>query len=299
VKSIFSPAYRSGEYVPVVHAYYDRADMVSSTQEFIHHVHTLSEIMYVNEGAITVEVDGERLSVGRKQFIWLDSLVRHMLSLDTAAPCSVMNIEFQLEERIPPSGSGWWCLGALYRADPCFAEMLDNPTPCLVLTDTDDTVYNLLKQIIQLADSTHHQAEALCASLTLQVLMLIALRRRVAAEKGSSPIRNAYVSAAIDYIRDHFCEHITVQQVAQPLHVQPAYLHRLFKEHMGVTMGEYIGGLRVEKAKLLLLGTDQTLLDAAIEVGISSQQRFSQLFKRKTGSSPAEYRALRGDLPPP
>lgn len=44
MKSIFSPEYRSGCYIPVVHAYYDRADMLHTTGEGIMHAHTLCEI---------------------------------------------------------------------------------------------------------------------------------------------------------------------------------------------------------------------------------------------------------------
>lgn len=284
--SIFTPALRQGNFSPVVHAYYDRADMHSTTKEETNHAHTLCEIMYVCEGSIAVDVEGAYITVGRKQFIWLDSSVAHQLLLEDMPFCSVVNIEFQFED-LPAKTL---TIGDMYRSDPAFKEMLDTPASYMVLTDTDDTIYNLLKQIVLLADSTHHESEALCSWLTSQLLLLMARRRQLSSQKGSKPIRNAYISSALEYIDEHFCEQISVQQVASMLHVQSTYLHRLFKEHMGLTIGEYITQLRIEQAKELLTCTNRTLLDIATSVGFSSQQRLTQLFRRLTALSPLEYR---------
>ena len=289
MNSIFSPCYKQEDYVPVVHAYYDRADMERTTLEDTDHAHTLCEIMYVSEGALSIVADGRRLHIGRRQYIWLDaSVYHHSLQFEnTSAPCSVMNIEFQyelLDGRCPTTR-------ALYRHSEAFRTMLDRPVPYLLLTDEDDTVFSLLKQIVLLADSTHVQSERMCSFLCTQVMLLIAKRYGSAAtEDAYAPIGNAYVASALSIISASYTEPLTAQKIAAQLHIQPTYLHRLFREHTGMTVGAHIQRMRIDRAKVLLCETDATLLEIATSVGINSPQYFVQLFKRLCGVSPTEYR---------
>lgn len=286
--SIFSSLYKTEDFVPVVHAYYDRADMIRTTKDETSHAHTLCEIMYVNEGALSLNVEGQDVRVGRKQFIWLDATVfHHLLRFDASMGlCSIMNIEYQYEllDRRSPTTRG------MYESSEAFRYMLDHPVPYLVLTDADDAIYGLIKQIILLADSAHAQAERLCSFLCAQVDLLLARRRLLSLETASAPIHNQYVAAALDLIGECCTEPVTIQQMADKLHIHPTHLHRLFKEHMGMTLGDYIHHVRIKKAQELLVNTKETLLDISTCVGIGSQQYFVQLFKRIVGMSPTEYR---------
>ena len=83
---------------------------------------------------------------------------------------------------------------------------------------------------------------------------------------------------------------LTAAVIARQLHIQPTYLHRLFREHTAKTMNEHLQSIRIQQAKLLLTGTRRSLLEIAMDVGISSQQHFSRLFRKITGLSPQEYR---------
>lgn len=288
MKSISAPQYRDGVYLPVVHAYYDRADMLCTTFDMTEHAHTLCEIMYVNEGSIQVHASGHCVSVGRGQFIWLDASVRHRLILDSAIPCGVMNIEFQLEE-LPARGPSF---ASLCRMDANLRTMLEKQPAYLVLADNERLVYNLLKQIILLTDSMHPEAEALCSWLTSQVLMQMARCHAQSGRQTGAPIKNHYVAAAVAFIDAHYLDNITASEIAGTLHVQATYLHRLFKEHMHMTIGDFINSLRLEHARALLVQTDQTLLKIAVASGFSSQQRFTALFRRDVGMTPSEYRNL-------
>lgn len=263
--------------------------MLSTTVPVINHAHTLCEIMYVNEGGILVSACGKDLAIGRKQFIWLDASVKHRLILENTNPCIVMNIEFQLEE-LPPRGPTF---GSLCRTDPMLKAMIAQEPPFMVLTDTDGTVYNLIKQTILLVDSMHPEAEALCSWLTGQILVQIARCHEQSPHHSGIPIRNNYVAEALSFIDAHYLESITAREIAQSLHLQATYLHKLFKEHMHTTIGEYLNSLRLRHASTLLEETEQTLLEIALTCGFSSQQRFTELFRRNIGMTPAEYRIRR------
>jgi AraC family transcriptional regulator, melibiose operon regulatory protein len=285
VISLFDPRYRDACYVPVIHAYYDRADMMQSTSHLVDHTHSLCEIMYVCEGSMSIELSEGIVKVGRRQFVWLDSFVRHWDLRFSDDLCSMMNVEYQyevLDTRAPS-------LGEIALSDRSTEYLLSHPCSYLLLTDQNETVYRLMKEIILLADSTHEQAEKLCSLLCTQLMLEVA-RLRCMHVNTNMPVKNRYVTEALTMIQRDYAESLTAAMIAHQLHIQPTYLHRLFREHTGRTMGEHLQTIRIQNAQLMLLQTDDTLLEIASAVGIGSQQYFARLFKRVTGVTPQEYR---------
>ena len=84
-----------------------------------------------------------------------------------------------------------------------------------------------------------------------------------------------YVVLAIDYIRTHVQEPITVEQVANELSVNSSYLSKLFKKEMGKSISEYIRDSKIEIAEHMLRHLDDTSLQIANYLG---------------GMTPEEYR---------
>lgn len=280
--SIYSPRFREEDFVPVVYAYYDRADMLSTTMDQSDHMHTLCEIMYVVEGSAELVIARTPVTLNRRQFVFIDAGVRHQLLLNQSSPFGMMNIEFQYERQ---DGR---CPGtrALAQASPAFGRMLASPAPFIALPDEDGAVHDLLKQIVLLADSSQRESERLCSLLATQIMLLTARlwqRERV-------PARSAHVSRALSIIDNRYAGALTALGIARELHIHPTYLHKLFREETGYSVCEYIQKTRLRHASELLRSA-HTLREAAQAVGISSPQYFSKLFKREYGVTPGEYRA--------
>lgn len=105
-----------------------------------------------------------------------------------------------------------------------------------------------------------------------------------------SNVVSRYVVLAIDYIRDHIQETLTVDQVASALAVNASYLSKLFKHDMGKSISSYIRDSKIEIAKNMLRHLDESSLEIASYLGFSSQSHFIQVFKKETGLTPEEYR---------
>ncbi len=99
-----------------------------------------------------------------------------------------------------------------------------------------------------------------------------------------------YVVLAIDFIRTHIQEPLTVEQVATALSVNSSYLSKLFKKEMGKSISEYIRDSKIEIAEHMLRHLDDTSLQIANYLGFSSQSHFIQVFRKQTGMTPEEYR---------
>lgn len=104
------------------------------------------------------------------------------------------------------------------------------------------------------------------------------------------------ISRAQKFIQDNLHKNISIEDVAKHIHLSIFYFSRLFKEKTGVTYTEYLIELRLEKSKMLLLTTNDTVASIAKRVGYAETNSFSRLFKSRVGISPSQYRLSRGQV---
>lgn len=102
----------------------------------------------------------------------------------------------------------------------------------------------------------------------------------------------AWLRTARDLIHDGFPSPPGVAEIARAAGVHPVHLARTFREHHGMTIGEYVRKLRIEHACRQIATTDAPLSEIALAAGFCDQSHFSRTFKRVIGTTPAEYRRL-------
>lgn len=101
---------------------------------------------------------------------------------------------------------------------------------------------------------------------------------------------NEITKKAIRYISQNFAHHLTLDMVAEHVHLNPAYFSTLFKQSTGSTFKEYLNMVRVEESKRLLTNTDYSIIDISLATGFEDQSYFSKVFKKYTGLTPKQYR---------
>jgi AraC-like DNA-binding protein len=84
----------------------------------------------------------------------------------------------------------------------------------------------------------------------------------------------------------------TVQALAEEVFLSADYLSDLLKKETGRSAKDHINDFVVEKAKYLLLNSQDTISGIAYELGFNYPHYFSRLFKAKTGQTPQEFRSL-------
>jgi YesN/AraC family two-component response regulator len=83
---------------------------------------------------------------------------------------------------------------------------------------------------------------------------------------------------------------VTLKEAARIVCLSPKYLSRAFKEHTGRGFKEYQIHMTLKEAEKLLLGTDYTVEQIALEMGYENPESFFRIFKKFKGVSPGEYR---------
>lgn len=119
--------------------------------------------------------------------------------------------------------------------------------------------------------------------------------------KRSEPENSHHDSSArnlqrvLGYLERHYDENINIKELAEIANCGERQLSRIFKQATDMTVIHYLHWIRVEKAKKLLLGTNDKILSISNEVGFKDVAFFNRIFKRMTGSSPTQYRNIKDD----
>lgn len=103
-------------------------------------------------------------------------------------------------------------------------------------------------------------------------------------------VENENIHIIKRYIREHLSEEICLSDIAQAVHLHPAYCCGLFKKETDTTIIEYINASRVELAKKFLRSADVVISDIPELCGFTNYKYFARVFKKSTGLSPSAYR---------
>jgi two-component system response regulator YesN len=109
---------------------------------------------------------------------------------------------------------------------------------------------------------------------------------------GQDSKRVSQIRPAIEYIEGHFCEPITLNDIAKATHLSVSRLSHVFKQQAGVTIIDYLTNTRIEFAKELLISTNKNCTEVCFETGYNNQSYFTQTFKELVGVTPRQFREM-------
>ncbi len=99
------------------------------------------------------------------------------------------------------------------------------------------------------------------------------------------PVKRAM--AVIDELADG---DFPVSDLAERAGISEPYLFALFKKHLNISPHQYILNRRLQKARTLLAGSEQSIKEIAFECGFFNLECFYRAFKKNCGFTPADYR---------
>jgi AraC-like DNA-binding protein len=105
------------------------------------------------------------------------------------------------------------------------------------------------------------------------------------------------IQNAISYIRSNSHRKITVDELANISNFSASYFAHRFKQYTGFSPMDFVINTRLEKAKSLLIRTSKSVAEITDEVGYSSSTCLINIFEKRIGSSPKQYRKMHQSHP--
>ena len=157
--------------------------------------------------------------------------------------------------------------------------------PFLARGETCPAAAELMGRLAAEADAPRSRAASQLA---------FALLCELSGADSAAPPLPPLVEAAIEDIRANYAGLYGVEELSERLGVSKSHLVRTFTAAVGVPPGRYLTTVRVEAAMRLLLHREYTLDVIASLCGFSGANYLCRVFKKETGQSPAQWRALAG-----
>jgi LacI family transcriptional regulator len=102
--------------------------------------------------------------------------------------------------------------------------------------------------------------------------------------------KDKYIVSALKYIHGNLDKNLKVDQVLKEVPLSRRSLEKRFMMTTGYPVYEYIYNQRIERFTQLLLETDMTIFEIALDLGLSDSKNIARQFKQIKGLTPMEYR---------
>lgn len=151
-----------------------------------------------------------------------------------------------------------------------------------------------LKRYLDLAlieDANRFRGSDIILKKLLECIMVHVLRHNQLSIKDSSAlVKHNEIEVIQEYIRKHYSEKITLEQLSDLVNINKYYLIRLFKQQTGLSPIDYLIHVRLEEAEKLLTQSTVTISSISDIVGFHSPSHFSKTFKESNHCTPSAYR---------
>lgn len=236
------------------------------------HTHKCAELFYVVGGRGQFLVCDESLTIGAGDMVIVNPYVEHTETSLAANPLEyiVMGIE-GLELNMDDTSGNSYCI--------------------IDFQDDSREVQFYLKSMLLEIEQKNTGFETVCQDL-LDIL-LIKLLRKTNFSKMLASARDdlsADTVAVRRYIEGHYREALTLDILAEKVHINKFHLAHIFSKEFGISPINYIQKLRIQESRELLRTTNYSLTQISRMCGFSSPSYFSQRFRLAEGMSPAEFR---------
>ncbi|RKN74187.1 AraC family transcriptional regulator [Paenibacillus ginsengarvi] len=154
------------------------------------------------------------------------------------------------------------------------------------------TVSLLIEQLVQEYKESRIGRDAVLRGKLIEVVTYFLRGLMDGKEQTHSPEQTQPVKAwsILRYIHLHYNEPISLSSVSAHFHLHPSYISRMFKEHTGKTVNDYMHELRIARAATLLMASEMSISDICLEVGYDNYRTFARVFREHHQMSPSDYR---------
>ena len=181
----------------------------------------------------------------------------------------------------------------------CFQPFLQNSAiPCIYLTGFDENGKEILQKLNQVEEA--FDRKRFCYELKIKGLLCEAFamilyghRQELTKFVPANLQELERLKKMLNYLNMHFTEVISLQDLADQVHLSREVCCRLFKKMTGKTITGYLEEYRVNKSFSLVQSGQYSMTQITEMVGFSNPSRFASAFRKRFGCNPGEYNSVK------
>lgn len=181
----------------------------------------------------------------------------------------------------------------------CFQPFLQNSAiPCIYLTGFDENGKEILQKLNQVEEA--FDRKRFCYELKIKGLLCEAFamilyghRQELTKFVPANLQELERLEKMLNYLNMHFTGVISLQDLADQVHLSREVCCRLFKKMTGKTITGYLEEYRVNKSFSLVQSGQYSMTQITEMVGFSNPSRFASAFRKRFGCNPGEYNSVK------
>ena len=248
-----------------------------------HHCHPYFELAYIEHGSCRFFIEDTMFDLHDGDFLLIPPQVFHFTRylFGSCLRCGIYFRAGDLESE-------------LISHFPDGADFLSQVRIFQVPTDARREIGRIIMRMAA-EDRGFDERSPLMLRLQLQELLLLCSRVCLLLTETPASIHTTdrQVLLAARYINEHFRQQISAADIAAAAGFSPNYLSRKFREAAGIGGHDYLVFIRLRSAAFELISTNDSVTDIALRNGFSDSNYFKDVFKKKYGMTPREYRKTR------
>jgi AraC-like DNA-binding protein len=255
--------------------------------------HKFFEMVYVKKGGGEFEISGEVVSIGSNDILIIKPDELHKLTVKSRTGCEFIVLSFKFKNM---ESKGFSKISLDNFLD--FVKGNSSGPYFKLKVSQKNEIIIVLNKILTEMENKDIGSDFLNRLYVLELFVLIS---RVLKSEWENSIKTEsgklkeLIDASVNYINQNFDRELSVTDISKFIFLSPSYFTKVFKEHMGISPHNYLLEIRIERAKEMIVNTENKICDIALNVGFSNQQRFNEMFKKKVGMAPLKYKKINKD----
>lgn len=236
------------------------------------HSHNFTQIFYFIDGKGSFILDGTRYPIKAGNLVIINPHILHMKESDPKYRLEY--IVFAIED-----------LAFTFNS-----ESINRGYGVYNLSKNKQDYLLLLNMMLEEAEKQAPGHELMCVDMAEIFISNLIFNQNLGLRSKSDPHMSNECSIAKSFIDAHYMDPITLEQLSEVTHMSKYYLIHSFNKFLGESPMNYLQRKRIQVAEHLLSTSNYSVSTVSTNVGFSSQSYFAQVFKRFTGSTPAQFR---------
>lgn len=271
---------------------------IELSQMYMHrvhwHWHGEIEVIIISQGRAELLTDDKQIKLETGHGILVNQNIMHAVRpVDEEADCSLYSVVFH--------PSFLFGFGNTLMSSKFLVPFISSPDMKIIHLDKQyswqEIILDLINNIIAVNLTKKYGYELLTKAclcqLWITLLEYVIPQNTTKSNQITVSLDEARVKQAMTYIEEHYAEHITLEQLANSVHISKSECCRCFKRTLQMTPIEYLMKYRIFKASNMIQSNDpsaRSMSDLAFHVGFNNTSYFNKVFKQFLNCTPSEYK---------